>query len=98
MERSSYILGINAYHGDASACLIKDGVPVAAVEEERFKRVKHWAGFPGEAVKFCLEKANIAVKDVNHIGISRNPLAHLDTKIFFISFDEANTAESFASS
>jgi len=42
----TYILGINAYHGDASACLVKDGELIAAAEEERFRRVKHWAGFP----------------------------------------------------
>jgi predicted NodU family carbamoyl transferase len=43
-----YILGINAYHAGASACLIKDGQFVAAVEEERFRRMKYWAGFPTE--------------------------------------------------
>ena len=42
------ILGINAYHGDVSAALLRDGELVAAVEEERFRRVKHWAGFPRE--------------------------------------------------
>ena len=45
----TYILGLNAYHGDAAACLVKDGNLVAAAEEERFRRVKHWAGFPSEA-------------------------------------------------
>ena len=50
-----YILGINAYHGDSSACLLKDGNLVVAVEEERFNRIKHWAGFPAEAIKFCLK-------------------------------------------
>ena len=49
-----YILGINAYHGDASACIYKDGQLLAATEEERIVRVKHWAGLPVEAVKFCL--------------------------------------------
>ncbi len=50
----TYILGINAFHGDSSACLVKDGALVAAVEEERFRRVKHWAGFPTEAIRYCL--------------------------------------------
>ena len=50
-----YILGINAYHGDSSACLLKDGVVVCATEDERFRRIKHWARFPSEAIKFCLE-------------------------------------------
>ena len=52
-----YELGINAYHGDVSAILLRDGELVAAVEEERFTRVKHWAGFPSEAIRACLEKA-----------------------------------------
>ena len=51
------ILGINAYHGDVSAALVRDGELVAAVEEERFRRVKHWAGFPREAIASCLEMA-----------------------------------------
>jgi carbamoyltransferase len=78
-----YILGINAYHGGASACLIKDGELVAAAEEERFQRVKYWAGFPVEAIRYCLEEAGIAACDLDHIGISRNPSAHLHKKILF---------------
>ena len=49
------ILGINAYHGDVSAVLLRDGELVAAVADERFRRVKHWTGFPREAVHTCLE-------------------------------------------
>ncbi len=78
-----YILGINAYHGDAAAALIKDGRIVAAVEEERFNRVKHCAGFPTEAVRYCLKVAGIRIEDVAHIGISRDPSAHLHKKILF---------------
>ncbi len=44
------ILGINAFHGDSSACLIKDGELIATVEEERFRRIKHWAGFPRDSI------------------------------------------------
>ena len=54
-----YILGINAFHGDSSACLIKDGHIVCAIEEERFTRVKHWAGLPLRSVNFCLDFAGI---------------------------------------
>ena len=54
-----YILGINAYHGDAAAALIKDGKIISAAEEERFNRVKHCAGFPTEAIKYCLQAAGI---------------------------------------
>jgi carbamoyltransferase len=78
-----YILGINAYHGDAAAALIKDGRIVAAAEEERFNRIKHCAGFPAEAVRYCLKAAGISVEDVEHIGISRDPSAHLHKKILF---------------
>ncbi|MEP6743399.1 MAG: carbamoyltransferase N-terminal domain-containing protein, partial [bacterium] len=77
------ILGINAYHGDAAAALIKDGRIVAAAEEERFNRVKHCAGFPAAAVRYCLEAAGISIEDVDHIGISRDPSAHLHKKILF---------------
>jgi carbamoyltransferase len=54
------ILGINAFHGDASACLIRDGAIAAAAEEERFRRIKHWAGFPGEAIRYCLRRPGSA--------------------------------------
>ena len=47
-----YILGINAYHADSSAAIFKDGVMIAATEEERFRRLKHWAGFPSMAIEF----------------------------------------------
>ncbi len=78
-----YILGINAYHGDAAAALIKDGRIVAAAEEERFNRVKHCAGFPAAALRYCLAEAGITIEDVDHIGISRDPSAHLHKKVLF---------------
>src|SRR2546428_6710157 len=78
-----YILGINAYHGDAAAAIIKDGKLIAAVEEERFNRRKHCAGFPAESVRYCLETAGVSIEDVEHIGISRDPSAHLPKKIMF---------------
>jgi carbamoyltransferase len=76
------VLGLNAFHGDASACVIKDGKLIAAVEEERFRRIKHWAGFPSEAIKYCLEEANLKIGDVEHIAVNRDPNAHLWRKIF----------------
>jgi carbamoyltransferase len=78
-----YILGINAYHGDAAAALIKDGTLIAAVEEERFNRIKHCAGFPAHSIRYCLEAAGITIEEVEHIGISRDPSAHLHRKILF---------------
>ena len=79
-----YILGINAYHGDSSACLLKDGVILCAIEEERIRRIKHWAGFPSESIKFCLKDANISFDDIDFITISRNPKANFIKKIVFL--------------
>ncbi|MBD0320347.1 MAG: carbamoyltransferase, partial [Gemmatimonadetes bacterium] len=78
-----YILGINAFHGDVSAVLLRDGELVAAVEEERFRRVKHYAGFPAESIRRVLEMAGIAGGDVAHVAISRDPRAHLVRKALF---------------
>jgi carbamoyltransferase len=78
-----YILGINAYHGDAAAAIIRDGYLIAAVEEERFNRRKHCAGFPTESIRYCLEAAGVSIEEVDHIGISRDPSAHLHKKILF---------------
>lgn len=75
------ILGLNAYHGDSSACLVIDGKLICAIEEERIRRIKHWAGLPAEALKWCLDYAGIDIKDVDYIAISRNPSAHLHKKI-----------------
>ena len=79
-----YILGINAYHGDSAACLLKDGVVVCATEEERFRRIKHWAGFPKEAIKFCLEDQGISLDQVDYITISRNPKANFYKKLAYV--------------
>jgi len=77
------ILGINAFHGDASAALIKDGVLVAAIEEERLNRHKHCAGFPTLAARAVLESAGVAPTEVDHVAISRDPKANLHKKILF---------------
>ncbi|MDX1530461.1 MAG: carbamoyltransferase C-terminal domain-containing protein [Rhodothermales bacterium] len=82
--KPTYILGINAYHGDVSAVLLRDGDLVAALEEERFRRVKHWAGFPTEAVRRCLDAAGITGADVDHVAISRDPKANLMRKARFV--------------
>jgi carbamoyltransferase len=77
------VLGINAYHADVSAVLVRDGELVAAVEEERFRRVKHVAGFPVEAIRACLAMGGITGADVDHVGVSRDPRAHLARKAWF---------------
>src|ERR1700686_4830082 len=78
-----YILGINAYHGNASAAIIADGRLVAAVEEERFNRVKYAAGFPAAAIRYCLDVAGLKLAEVDHVAIPRNPWARLGTKLFY---------------
>jgi len=67
------ILGLNAYHGDSAACLIVDGKLVAAAEEERFRRIKHWAGLPTNAIDYCLREARLTWGDIDHIAINRRP-------------------------
>lgn len=78
-----YILGINAYHGGASACLTENGRLIAAAEEERFTRVKYWAGFPVKAIEYALAEAGITPQDLDHIGISIDPRANLMHKALF---------------
>ncbi|MFM7857048.1 MAG: carbamoyltransferase N-terminal domain-containing protein, partial [Flammeovirgaceae bacterium] len=79
-----YILGLNAYHADSSAAIFKDGVLIAATEEERFRRIKHWAGFPTEAIKFCLREASITLQSVDYITIGRDPRAKFWNKAKFV--------------
>ncbi len=78
-----YVLGINAFHGDASACLLQDGALVAAAEEERFRRVKHWAGFPSQAIAYCLDAAGLTLSDVAHLAVNSDPKANLLRKASF---------------
>lgn len=78
-----YILGINAYHGDSSAALYRNGELIAATEEERFRRIKHWAGLPTEAIGFCLGEAGISLNEVDHICVSRNPMAKISRKAWY---------------
>jgi carbamoyltransferase len=87
-----YVLGINAYHGDVSAALLRDGVLVAAVEEERFRRIKHYAGFPTMAIRSVLAEAGIRGADVDHVAISRSPRAHLARKALFALTHRPNLA------
>ena len=78
------VLGLNAYHGDSAAALVKDGRLVAAAEEERFRRIKHWSGLPTEAMKWCLADAGIALSDVDHIAINRNPKVNNLRRAFYV--------------
>ena len=80
----SYILGINSFHGDASACILKDGVLLAAAEEERFLRVKHWAGFPKQSISYCLREAGISMGDIATIALNSDPKANYFRKIIHV--------------
>ncbi|HLY70255.1 MAG TPA: carbamoyltransferase C-terminal domain-containing protein [Puia sp.] len=79
-----YILGLNAYHADSSAAIFKDGKLIAATEEERFRRIKHWAGFPSMSIAFCLREAGINLEQLDHIAIGRDPYAKLMKKMLFL--------------
>ncbi|MCS5692545.1 carbamoyltransferase [Cyanobium sp. FGCU-6] len=77
------VLGINAFHADAAAALIRDGEILGAVEEERFRRIKHWAGFPAQAIAWCLADAGVRLEDVDHIAINSLPGAHRWRKVAY---------------
>jgi carbamoyltransferase len=77
------ILGLNAFHADSSAALLRDGRLIAAAEEERFRRVKHWAGFPSQAVAYCLREAGLLLSDVEHVAFNQDNRANLVRKIAY---------------
>src|SRR5580692_7620618 len=79
------ILGLNAFHGDSAAALIRDGKLVAAAEEERFRRIKHWAGFPSEAIGYCLKAAKAEPGDVTHIAVNRSGRANFIRKLAYVA-------------
>jgi len=87
-----YILGINAWHADSSAAIFKDGVMIAATEEERFRRVKHWAGFPSTAIQFCLAEAGISLHEVDHIAIGRDVKAKYWKKWLYLLSNPSDIA------
>jgi carbamoyltransferase len=71
------ILGLDAYHGDSSACLVRDGEIIAAAEKERFRRIKHWAGFPSEAIRYCLREVGAALSDIDIVAVNSDSSASL---------------------
>ena len=78
------ILGLNAYHADAAAALIRDGCVIAAAEEERFRRTKHWAGFPGHAIAYCLKEAGIGLADIDHVAVNTQGRANILAKLAYL--------------
>src|SRR4030088_1676892 len=79
------ILGLNAFHGDSSACLIRDGMLVAAAEEERFRRIKHWAGFPSHAIAYCLREAGIGPNELDYVALNQNSRANFWRKLRYLA-------------
>jgi carbamoyltransferase len=79
-----FILGLNAYHADSSAAIFKDGEMIAAIEEERFTRVKHWAGFPAQSILFCLKEAEVSLSGIDYITIGRDPSVKLRNKLQYL--------------
>jgi carbamoyltransferase len=86
------ILGLNAFHADSSAALIRDGKLIAAAEEERFCRIKHWAGFPAQSIAYCLQEAGLRLADVDHIALNQNSRANLLRKISYVITTAPNLA------
>ena len=79
------ILGLNAYHADSSAAIVRDGVLIAAAEEERFRRIKHWAGFPSLAIEYCLEEAGLTIDQVDHIAMNQNNSANMGRRLRYVA-------------
>lgn len=79
----SVILGLNAYHADSSACVVVDGRLVACAEEERFCRVKHWAGLPVESIRYCLSAAGVDSDQQIHVAVNSSSTANAGRKICY---------------
>ena len=73
-DKDVHVLGISCYYHDAGAALVQDGQLVAAAEEERFNRRKHYSDFPSEAIRYCLSEAGITIDEVDYIGFYEKPL------------------------
>ena len=79
------ILGLNAFHADSAACIVRDGKLVAAAEEERFRRIKHWAGFPSQAIAYCLRECRLRLGDIDHVAINQDSSAQLPRKLAYLA-------------
>ena len=78
------ILGISCFYHDAAAALIRDGVLIAAAEEERFSRKKHDYSFPAQAVKFCLESGKITAQELDYVVFYEKPFLKFERLLFSI--------------
>ena len=82
--QSIRVLGLNACHADSAACLLIDGVLRVAVEEERLRRVKHWAGVPTEAVRCCLQETGLTLGDITHIALNQDSSANIGRRVSYV--------------
>ena len=80
----TYILGVNAFHADSSACIIRNGEILFAIEEERINRIKHWSGFPTKSIEACLNFADISMDEIDFITFNTDPQFNLKKKIFYV--------------
>src|SRR5262245_27800711 len=78
------ILGLNAFHADSAAAVVCDGTLLAAAEEERFRRVKHWAGFPTRAIDYSLREAKVDLGDVDHVAVNQDSQANIVRKLGYL--------------
>src|SRR5262249_35647926 len=90
------ILGLNAFHADSAAAIVRDGKLIAAAEEERFRRVKHWAGFPTQAIEYCLREARVDLSDVDHVAVNQDSRANLLRKLRYVLSHRPDPALVFA--
>jgi len=90
-----YVLGISCYYHDAGAALVRDGELVAAAEEERFNRKKHFSEFPKEAIAYCLAEAGIRACDVDHIGFYEKPFVKFDRILNVYTYSWPKSMRSF---
>lgn len=81
-NKSQFILGISCFYHDASAALLKDGVIVAAAEEERFTRKKHDISFPINAIEYCLKSQGITISDISYIGFYEKPFLKFERLLY----------------
>ena len=86
----TYILGVNCYHADSSACLLLNGKIIVALEEERINRIKHWAGFPLLSIKKCLEFGAINIGDIDYVAVNQDPKANILKKIKYTLLSKPN--------
>ncbi len=84
MKHNQIIIGINAFHADSSACLIINGKLIAAIEEERINRKKHYAGYPVEAINECLKIGQIDISQVTDVAFNTKPYSNIIHKGIYL--------------